>query len=229
MHSIIITLNSCGEQPESPSSQKKKIAPCFPVMKKRTLTLLEIVIAMVLMGILLTGLFNVFRQGLKKNIAAKEMKQKVLQLELFQQKMKNLFASESSVYLEKHPEASGLALITSFEEKADPESSMCGTLDGMVYLNDKKQLCFASWSEKGNGRVEVLLDKVDRFQCQLFDAKKGEWMESWPRKKEEIPVMLSLKLEWDKKEIPFVFFLSDPSERITYSVIVNRLPSFLHF
>lgn len=171
---------------------------------------------MVLLGILLTGLFNVFRQGLKKNIAAKEMKQKVLQLELFQQRMKSLFAQESSVFLETHPEASSPALFTSFEERSDPEPSMCGTLQGMLYLNDKKQLCFASWSENGSGRIEVLLDKVGRFQCQLFDAKKGEWIENWPKKKEDTPVMVSMKLEWDKKEIPFVFFLSDSSEHITY-------------
>jgi type II secretory pathway pseudopilin PulG len=185
--------------------------------KKRTLTLLEIVISMLLLGFLLTGLFNVFRQSLKKNVAAKEMKQNVLQLELFQQRLKHLFDKKNSTWLESHPDALGSALFISFEEKTDSEFNMSGPVLGMLYLNVKKQFCFATWSQKGTSRMEILLDKVDSVNFRLFDPKKAEWMESWPQKKEDDPVMVSIKMIKDKKSIPFVFFSGDSAEHIAYS------------
>jgi len=187
--------------------------------KKRSLTLLEIVIAITLLGILLTGLFNFFLQGLKKSITAKELKQKVLQLELFQQRLKNLFSNldeEAGFLLEKHPDATGLALMVSYKQSVDPEFEMCGPLQGMIFLNKNKELCLASWSESGKARIEILLDKIDTFKCRLFDSEKGEWAEKWTMKNEEDPVMVAIDLKWDGKETPFVFFLPE-SEPITYS------------
>jgi hypothetical protein len=189
------------------------------IKKKHSLTLLEVIVAIALLGILLTGLFNCFRQGLKKNIAAKELKQKVLQLELFRLRLKNCFATwdqESGMSLQRHPEASGLALIAAYQQTEDREFDMCGVLEAMLFLNRNKELCLASWSEKGKGRIEILLDKVDAFKCRLFDPKKGEWTEEWPSKKEENPVMVAIDLKWGGEEMPFVFFLSDSSEKISY-------------
>src|SRR5579871_2796 len=173
--------------------------------KKHSLTLLEVIIAIALLGFLLTGLFRSLHQGLKKNIEAKALKQKVLQLELFQQRLKNLFShldGKSGLLLQKHPDAKGQALFVSYCQDVDPDFEMCGTLQGMLFLNKQKELCLVSWSEKEKGRLEVLLDKVDAFRCQLFDPKKGEWSE----KNQENPVMISIDFKWEGKEIPFVFF-----------------------
>jgi type II secretory pathway pseudopilin PulG len=191
--------------------------------KKRSLTLLEVVIAIALLGLLLTGLFNSFRQGLKKNITARELKQKVLQLELFQQRLKTLFSSldeEVGVALENHPDASGLALIVSYKQLIDPEFDMCGTLRGMLFLNQQKELCLACWSEQGKGRIEILLDKIDTFKCRFFDPKKGQWFGSWSKKNKEGPVMIAIDLKWDGKEMPFVFFLPEGNKQITYTQIL---------
>lgn len=185
-------------------------------MKKRSLTLLEVVIAIFLLGILLSGLFNTFRQGMKSNAQAKEIKQKILHLELFQQKLKNLFTYEEGVWIERHPETTGPALLTTFTQKADPDVEMCGKLQGMLYLTSKKELCLVVWSPKGKARVETLLDQVDAFTCQLFDSKKAEWSAAWPKKREGVPSMLSIDLTWKGDKIPFVFFLKDAQEKITY-------------
>jgi hypothetical protein len=184
--------------------------------KKRALTLLEVVIAVVLLGALLTGLFSVFRQGLKKNISSRELKQNVLQVELFQQKIKILLSEENGVWIEQHPDAAGPALFVDFEQKVDPDFEMCGKLQAMLFLNPKKELCFVSWSEKGKGRLEILLDNVDDFKCRLFDSEKGEWSSSWPKKKEASPPMLYIDLTWNKEKIPFVFFLKPSHEKIIY-------------
>lgn len=186
--------------------------------RKRSLTLIEIVICMVLVGFLLTGLFNSLRQGLKKNVEMKGMKQKVLQLELFHQRVKNLFANLGDVprvYFEKHPDAVGNALMTIYKNPADPEPEMCGNLKAMLFLNKNHEICLASWSETGKGRIEVLLDKVENFNCRLFDQRKKEWGEQLSGlRKRETPPMITLELLWDGHEIPFAFFSS--AENIIY-------------
>ncbi len=186
---------------------------------KRALTLLEIIIAMALLGFLLTALFNCFYQGAKKNIAAKELKQKILYLELFQQRVKNLFAAldgENPLWLEKHPDTIGPALCALYNQKVDMEPDMRGVLEGMLFLNKNKELCLASWGENGQGRIEVLLDNVSSFQCELFDSKKGEWKRVWTKKEENKPLMAKFDLNWNGKAVPFAFFLNDPEEKATY-------------
>jgi type II secretory pathway pseudopilin PulG len=187
--------------------------------KKYCLTLLEVVIAMTLLSFLLTGLFNFFYQGLKKSITAKELKQKILQLELFQLRLKNLFSNldeQPGFLLEKHPDAIGSALIVCHKQSVDPEFEMCGILQGMIFLNKNKELCLISWSERGAARLEVLLDKIETFKCRLFDPTKNEWTEKWTEKNEEDPVMVAIDLKSGGREMPFVFFLPG-SQQITYN------------
>lgn len=187
--------------------------------KKRALTLLEIVMAMALLSFMLTALFNCFYQAAKKNIAAKDSKQKILYLELFQQKIKNLFSrldGENPLWLDKHPDASGLALCSIYNQKVDADPDMRGILQGMLFLNKNKELCLASWGENRKGRIEVLLDNVSSFQCQLFDPKKAVWKGSWSKKEEKKPTMAKIDLNWRGKEIPFVFFLYEADEKIVY-------------
>ncbi len=188
--------------------------------RKRALTLIEIMIAMVLLGALLLGLFGTFRHAIQRNMTAKTVKQKVLQLELFQQKLKSLLATETRVWLDTHPEAAGTALLFKYETGADPDFEGAVQLTGMLYLTGKKQLCLATWPDKGSGRVETLLEKIDLFHCSLFDQKKKGWSDTWPKKKEESPAMAEIVLTWKEKEIPkeirFAYFFADPKEQITY-------------
>lgn len=184
--------------------------------KKRSLTLLEVIIAIVLLGALLAGLFNTFRHGMKQNISARELKQKVLQIELFNQKMKTLFSDETSVWMDTHKEASGNALFINFTKTADPDFEMCQDLQSMLFLNGKKELCLVVFSENGKSRIETLLDKVEAFDCRLFDPKNGEWSHVWPEKKEGRAAMAAIDLTWNDTKIPFVFFLKASHEKITY-------------
>lgn len=184
--------------------------------KKRALTLLEVMIAILLLGFLLTGLFNAFHQSLKKSISSRELKQKVFQLELFQQKMRTLLSREKGVRMSEHPQALGLSLLFEFIEKADPDFEMCGEMQGMLFLNAKKELALAIWSKEGKCRTEVLLDHVDSFVCRLFDAKKGEWISNPRQKKEDNPVMVSIDLNWNENQLAFVFFLKASNEKISY-------------
>lgn len=190
------------------------------ISKKHALTLLEVVIAMVLLGGLLTGLFHVFRQSLQKNIAARELKQNVLQLELFQQKIKTLLSYENGVWISTHSQASGPCLFFDFHQDVDPDFEMCGEMQAMLFLNAKKELGLTIWSEKDKSRTEILIDGIDAFTCRLFDAKKKEWKSNSKQKGGEIPVMVEITLHWNKEKMPFVFFLKTAEEKITYTGVL---------
>lgn len=191
----------------------------FPRMlrKKHALTLLEVCIAIFLLGVLLSGLFTAFHQALKNTVSARELKQTVLQTELFQQRMKNLLISEKEVWIDAHEKAKGTALFTAFEQEADSDFDMCGELKGMLFLNDKQELCWVSWSSSDKARMEILLEKVDSFKCRLFDPKKGEWSNHWPKKKEEKPSMIAIDLIRNKETVSFAFFLKASQDKISYS------------
>lgn len=183
--------------------------------KKHSLTLLEVIIAIVLLGFVLTSLFNIFHQTLKKNISSRQLKQTVVLIELFEQKIKHLLSLEESLWIDEHPEAIGQALFTRVEQTSDPDFALCGEILTMLFLNDKKQLCFAQWRGEENARCQILLDKVDLFKCEIFDSKKKEWYSN--KSQGENPAMVKINITWNKQEIPFVFFLSSSHDKILYS------------
>ena len=84
----------------------------------------------------------------------------------------------------------------------------------MLYLTSTKELCLVHWSAQGRGRVETLMNKVEGFSCQLFDRE--EWVDEWPKNRKEHPVMVKITLKREKQDVPFVFFLCDPEEKIVY-------------
>jgi hypothetical protein len=185
--------------------------------KKYSLTLLEVVIAISLLGILLAGLFAVFYQSLKSQGIALELKQEVLRLELFQQKMRTLLSKEKEVWLGKHPDVKGTALFFNYEEKADPDFEMCGEIQGMLFLSDQKELCLASFSKAGIARVEPLLEKVEGCSFSLFDLKKKTWQSHPEKKKENSPAMVRIELVQKGASIRYVFFLKASGEKISYA------------
>ena len=184
--------------------------------KKRSITLLEIVIVTVLLGFLLTGLFNVFYQAMQKNMESRALKQTVLQLELFEQRVKHLLTQTKKVWTAHPSDGKGEALCIQFNSEVDIEWDRASEINGMFYLNGDKQLCFASWSTSGKSRVDILLDKVDQFKLKFFDPKKKLWQLDWPSKTEDLPSMITIDLTWKEKEIPFTFFPSNPREQISY-------------
>lgn len=184
--------------------------------KKRSITLLEIIIVMVLLGFLLTGLFNVFYQAMKKNVEGREIKQTALLLELFEQRVKQLLIQTKKVWTAPHSEAKGEALWIQFNPEVDLEWDRVAEIEGMFYINGDKELCFASWSTNGKCRIDILLDQVDQFRIKLFNPKKKQWQLDWPSKTEDLPPMITIDLSWKGQEIPFTFFPLDPQEQISY-------------
>ena len=197
----------------------KRRGLCYSVKRaKRTykLTLIEVVIAMVLLGILLTSLFSSYRQTLKNNITLKTVKQTVQQIEVFHQRIRSLLLPphNKKIWLQPHPDALGAGLMLSFEQPIDKDLDFCGELQGMLFFNAQHQLLFVTWGHNQQTRLETLLEDVESMQCEFFDADLGKWFKEWPHKKTEKPVMVKITLKYQKKELPFVYFLDSASTPI---------------
>ncbi len=191
--------------------QKRGVASFLEAMKRKSpLTLLEVLVCMVLLGTLLTGLFNALWQGLKTSMQAKELKQQTVHIELFQQKMKALFSSATQVWTEKGKKHPCLKVV--FMKPADPKFELQGEVEGTLFLNEKKQLRFST----GLASIETFLRDVSAFQCDLFNPKTAQWTLDYPKGQEQKPAIIRMHITSNDQTTPFVFFLHPPNKSIDY-------------
>ncbi len=202
--------------------------------KSYRFTLLEVVIAIALLGVMLSALFGCFQQTLKKNIVARELKQKVLQIELLNSRLQQLFAhlaagKEGALWLQEYTGAKNNALFVTYSQTIDRDPLFLGALTGVLYLDAKGQLVIETKGKKEAKRIEILLDQVGALRWELFDPVQGKWNAEWPKKKAKSPAMIRLSFDWKtqsnrtKKNLgipPLVYFISPPGEPITYQEIM---------
>jgi hypothetical protein len=186
--------------------------------KKHPLTLLEIVIVMLLMGFLLTGLFNLFYQAMRKHKEVAALKHTLLQVELFEHVVKRLLTESKRVWSTSHSLSPQDVLCLQYIPEVDREWEAGSEIRGLLYLSGQGDLSFISWAASGAApHRTVLLDKVEGFACRFFDAKEKEWVSRWPAAQEEMPAILSIEITWGGRKIPFTFFPFNDKEEILYS------------
>lgn len=194
--------------------------------KKYSFTLLEVVIAVALLGVMLSALFSCFQQTIKKNIVAREVKQRVLQTELLDQRLKNIFSRldtgrGAAIWLDEHSGAKNQALFVAFAQQTDRDPLFLGPLQGVVYADGKGHLVVETEGKKESKRSEVLMEQIAALRFELFDAEQGKWSTQWPKKKAKTPAMIKLTLERRAKETTsLVYFLSAPGEPITFQEVM---------
>ncbi len=189
-------------------------------MRKRSLTLLEVVIALGLAAILLTTLFGFYRQLFLARANIQKNKETVLQRVWVQQRLAQVFEkAEAEIeedkglvfYTAEHPHATGPALHFYYDHGMDPDPDYCGTLKAMLYLTPQKELML----QVGPARKEVLLQGASQLQFAFFDPKEKIWQTGWGEKNEVLPPMVKLTIKTEKED-PFVFFLPGAFKKITY-------------
>lgn len=133
-------------------------------MKKKSFTLVEVVIAMVLMAILVGFLFNTH---LETSLALQklEAKKKVLaQQHRFYFRLRQICSSHPSI-TEDHQQ-----LILRYQGGLDLDENFRGSLTSALYFQNKN-IYLATWPEKENPRLELLWENADSFTFTLFPEK----------------------------------------------------------
>lgn len=185
-------------------------------MKKRyAFTLLEILIACFLAGVLLSFLFTYFRQTLVRKQQLHSVKEKVMQIELVRLRLTHLFhrmaQSKGSVQSVAHEDADGKALLLYADQDIDPQVSFNGPSYVMLYKTSDKRLALCRWDkEKKEKRIDTLLKKVETVTFSYFTD--GKWYDKWPKKKGEgtAPLMVKVMVVAEKEEHTFIFSCCAP-------------------
>ncbi len=201
-----------------------------PKIKRRvcgkTLTLLEVMIALSLATILISAVMTCYYQISKKKITAQELKKSSLSVELMRQRLIHLFAAAASAenpsfYTGAHPQAIGLSLIFTFDNGVDHTLEFCNDVMGMLYQNANRELCLASWGAQGGTRNEILLENTEGLSFSFFDPKKKEWRNEW-REEDSFPPFF--KITWSfadqPREVLQSAFFFPQDTPITYEIMV---------
>lgn len=180
-------------------------------MRRRSLTLLEVVIGFALTAILLSFLFSSFRHMAKLGAKVQKGREAVHSRSIVQLRLGQLFENlnadekKSSFYTDKHPDSFSEALYFTFDNGIDRDPQFCGLIKAALYLNPKKELCLTLLSEKKE-RKEVLFKRAGMLSFEFFNSEKKEWQSSWS---EDAPPHI-LRFHIDK-ELAFTFLI--PGDR----------------
>lgn len=201
-------------------------------MKKKnhkSLTLLEVTLAIFLAGLLLSTLWEFH---MRSSVGHKKIQiaQSLLGKKIFlHQRLQNLF---SQVAMPKHPgtlltpeNSYGLysSLVLSYKESADPDPSFNGLVQSLLYVDSKNRLCLASWPENPTKcRIEVLHDDIVDLQLSFFTLKEKAWQNICYNTEEEgfesLPLWVKMQFTPRKEKAQtFIFRVAHTTDAIVYS------------
>ncbi len=124
------------------------------VMRKRSLTLLEVIIAFTLLGFLLTALLPIYFQTKKQQILFEKGKEEILQRLRFYFRIKHLFENSATVKIEKDH------LVFTYDNALDPDKSFRANVASTLKWNGK-EIVLKTASKSGQSRPdEILWEKV---------------------------------------------------------------------
>src|SRR6185437_5510394 len=144
-------------------------------MKKRSLTLLEVTIVMLLASVLLGTLFYSQKDTALAEHQIEEVKAQVLERERFSLRLNQNLSSKTEL---KQTEEN---LLLGYDNGVDLNPQFCGPVLSQLYLQDHK-LFLVTWPLKGNeeGRLEILWNKADPFTVLFFDEAQNLWVKELP-------------------------------------------------
>ncbi len=191
--------------------------------KRHPLTLLEMMVAFSLLGILLATLWGLYRSWLvtsEKNQNAQVQIHKMLFVKERLDKIALLVASsqegEANYLFTPRERVEGLPTVCfSYYNQPDPVPSFNGQVSSLLYLNSIKELCLATWSQEKEERIDLLLQGVSSFSLSYFDPQTNLWREDWPEDFKHLPLWMRLIVQADQK-LELLFRLDHSFEPILY-------------
>lgn len=194
--------------------------------KKHFLTLLEICIAIVLLGILLSSLWGMYRRWMvtyqtqqKKQLNVHKilfLKQRLEQIATFMTETFSEEGEEKNTLFTPKQKSEGLpTLCFSYQNTPDSDPFFNGRICSLLYVSPDKKLCLATWGSDKRTRVDVLLDIVSSLSFSYFDPQTNLWRDDWPETLEHLPLWMRLKTNGEES-IDLLFRLQHSLEPILY-------------
>jgi hypothetical protein len=193
-------------------------------LKKRfALSLIEVMIALFVTGIIISFLWRAFFQTQKHIAIVEKKKNFALQNHFFYEKMARLLClipskpGSSALFTHQETKNDPLTLFFFAERPVDPDPDFSGTCLQNIYLKGE-DLCLATWANRDKGRFEVLKRHISSFSFTFYDSKEKKWMSVWPEDQSYLPVMIKIQIIENQQPQDFVFFPSQHIPAILYPV-----------
>ncbi len=169
-------------------------------LRKKPLTLIEVLISMGLMSILVYILFSSLLQTIQIANSLKEAKENTLKTSFFYTRLLPIFsrADPSSFDFKRGEDQSISRIKFNFENGLDPALIFSGKTTAEIYLDNNHNFILDIYSKDNSHlQTEVLLTNIEGF--------------SW---NEHLPFFLSLEVSLSRDlKREFVFFFSDRPEK----------------
>lgn len=192
--------------------------------RKAPFLLFEILVALSLMGMVLSILFSFMVQSMRVDKKMEKARESILERQALQIRLSDILTTLSfqfdspSLYTQKFPKEEKESLVTIFDNGVDPDPAFSGTVIGRIYLDENKHLCLAYWPFQGEEhnrpwRKEVLISNVSDFSFSFLrsssDAQKSQtlWENCWPKKNSLAPSIVRLILKQKDGTLQFAFRL----------------------
>lgn len=206
-------------------------------MKKRSFTLLEVVIALGLAAILFTALFGRMKHLFVTNQRLEKATTQVLAQKHVHERLSLLFHTlDLTNQGKKEPPLSskdGTKLKIRFDNGVQRDRTLSGYIEGTIEIekNDKqKNLVINILDTEGNTHREPLFTNILDAKWTFYDRtqKKKGWVNSWNERVREFPPMIKLQItiknpSKEKKSqkthtYTFPFFISSQDNIINYTL-----------
>lgn len=180
-------------------------------MKKRGMTLLEVMIGLQLLGMLLAFLFFSLRDQMQMEVKMEGMSLELSQRLQFQHRLQDIclaltFEAEGGLFTKIDPDTKETRLYFTFDQGIDPDPLFSGKVQGELFL-EKGQLCLQIQPDKAEGSVrqEVLIESVEHCVFSFLD-EKGALFKDWEPSKELPPRECRIEIQKKGEKVPYVFF-----------------------
>ena len=188
--------------------------------KKRSLTLIEIIIALAITGMLISFLWQSYYNCQKQLIALEATKKSYIDKISFQQAVSSIVTrltnnkNTASIHTPKCDRSLPKILILYADAQIDIDTDLSGPCYfGIGQCEDK--LVMTQWGANEKKRVTSLINGIQSVDFLFYDVASSSWVDFWDKKNKKTPLMIKIRIDNSEKK-EFVFFPQLNIEPIKY-------------
>lgn len=185
---------------------------------KKSLTLIEVMIALSLTAIVVAVLLNIYRNQQYSSAKLHAVKQKVIARQCIQQRFTEIFNRLDRENEDETPACltdNGMVILR-YDNGIDHDSSFSGVAGAEFYVNKQQELCLMTKGKDHKTRTEILMTGVKSLNTEFFSPSEKIWVTNWGEEREELPAMVKFSI-MEEDLLPFTFFLPDSTGPIMYT------------
>jgi len=193
-------------------------------VKKRAFLLFEILVALSLMGMLLTFLFSFLVQSMKVEKKIEKVRHLMMGRQYMHIRLQDLFMSLGSIGPQCPFSSAKNSLVFYFDHGVDPDPVFGGMVEGRLFLDEDLHLKLIygpiPLDLEGVWRKEILSSRVSEVSFQFLALEdfldipkplraQHRWVTQWSQEEKAIPSIVRMTMTQDGEVLQFAFRLPE--------------------